>query len=124
MTLQEAIDRIDGLKPNQYQVEDKVRWLSDLDMNIYRDVILTHWHKPDKKLFMGYTMEDLDTKLIADDPYTELYVAYLGMKIDEYNNETQRYNNSATMFNAYYENYAKHINKTRRPINHGFIRIW
>lgn len=124
MTLQEAIDKIDGLKPNQYSVEDKIRWLSDLDMNIFRDVIMSHAHKPDIKIFMGYTSEDLDKSLIAEEPYTELYVAYLGMKIDEYNNETQRYNNSATMFNAYMDNYSKWINKTRRPINKGNFRIW
>ena len=124
MTLQEAIDRIDSLKPNQYTAEDKVRWLSDLDMNIFRDVILSHHHRRDIKPFMGYTMEDLEHSLIAEDPYTELYVAYLGMKMDEYNGDTAKYNNSSVMFNAYMENYSKWINKTRRPYNRGNFRIW
>ena len=124
MTLQEAIDKVDGLKPNQYSVEDKISWLSQLDMNIFRDVIMSHEHPRDIKPFMGYTSEDLDHNLIAEEPYTELYVAYLAMKIDEYNGETQRYNNSATMFNAYMENYAKWINKTRKPISRGNLRIW
>lgn len=124
MTLQEAIDKIDGLKPNQFSVEDKIGWLSQLDMNIFRDVILTHRHKPGIPMFMGYTSEDLDHSLIAEEPYTELYIAYLGMKIDEYNNETQRYNNSATLFNSYMDNYAKWINKTRRPLNRGNFLIW
>lgn len=124
MTLQEAIDKIDGLKPNQYSAEDKIGWLSQLDMTIFRDIIMTHHHPRQTKLFMGYTSEDLDHSLIAEEPYTELYIAYLGMKIDEYNNETQRYNNSATMFNAYYENYEKWINKTRMPIRSTYIKMW
>lgn len=124
MTLQEAIDSIDGIKPNQYQTEDKIRWLSQLDMNIFRDVIMTHEHPRDIKPFMGYTSEDLGHSLIVEEPYTELYIAYLSMKIDEYNNETQRYNNSATMFNSYMENYEKWINKTRRPAHRGNFRIW
>lgn len=124
MTLQEAIDKIDGLKPNQYTPEDKIGWLSQLDMQIFRDIVLTHEHRRDLKMFMGYTSEDLEHSLIVNEPYTELYIAYLGMKIDEYNNETQRYNNSATMFNSYLENYAKHINTIKRPIPSGNFRLW
>lgn len=124
MTIREAIDKVDSLKPNQYHTEDKLRWLSDLDMNIFRDIILTHEHPKCLKPFMGYASEDLDHSLIAPAPYEELYIAYLKMKIDEENGETQRYNNSATMFNAYYENYAKWINKTLRPLSRSGFIIW
>lgn len=124
MTIKEAIDRLDGLKPNQYETEDKVKWLSDLDFRIYRDVILTHEHDEDIKPFKPYTVDDLGKKLIVDDPYTEVYTAYLKMKIDEENAETARYNNSAILFNAYYDDFAKYWNKTYLPINKSNIRFF
>lgn len=119
MTLREAIDKVDGQKPNKYTAEEKVAWLSDLDFGIYNDVILTHEHDADIPEFKTYDATDLDKTLIADEPYCQLYTAYLKMKIDEENGDTTRYNNAATLFNAYYDNYAKHINKTRMPIFRG-----
>lgn len=124
MTIREVIDRLDGLKPNQYQDEDKLRWLSDLDQQIYTDILLTHEFEGELKEFVPYTIDDMDHSLIVKRPYDELYVAYLKMKIDEENAETGRYNNSATMFNAYYDNFAKYWNKTHLPINKSNIRFW
>ena len=63
-----------------------------------------------------YTSENLGDSLLAPYPYDELYVAYLKMKIDEENGETQRYNNSATIFNSYFEDYLKAYNKDHMPI--------
>lgn len=122
MTIRECIDRVDGLKPNQYSEEEKVRWLDVLDRNIYNDVILTH--EGCRKEFDGYTTDDTDKELLAENPYDELYVAYLKMKIDEENQETSRYNVSAAMFNSYYDNYAKWYNKHHKPISRSKFRIW
>lgn len=122
MTIKEAIDKVDGLKPNQYETEDKVEWLSSLDHQIYTDILLTH--EGEASEFKPYTVDDMDRKLIVDAPYTEVYTAYLKMKIDEENAETGRYNNSAILFNAYYDNFAKYWNKTHLPINKSNIRFF
>lgn len=125
MTIRQAIDLIDGQKPNQYSPEDKVRWLSDLDYQIFMDVILQHHPLPRKcDAFKPYTPDDMDRALIVTEPYTELYVAYIAMKIDEANGETARYNVSATMFNSYYENFTKFYNRHHRPVSHGGFRIY
>ena len=42
MTIREAIELVDRLKPNQYGSADKLRWLSELDGIVYRDIICTH----------------------------------------------------------------------------------
>lgn len=126
MTIREAIDRVDGIQANQYSNEDKVLWLSMLDSRIYTDIILDH-HKrfcEAPKHFTPYTTDNMDKALLADFPYDELYIAYLEMKIDEANKETARYNNSAILFNNYYENYEKHYHKTHMPIAHQRFRIW
>jgi len=42
VTIQDAIRITRTIKPNQYSDDDMTRWLSDLDGQVYRDVILTH----------------------------------------------------------------------------------
>lgn len=117
MQIKECINQVDSIKPNQYSIEDKVRWLCYIDRKIVKDVIETHERSENEEeiLIPTYTPDDLDVELIAPAPYDELYVAYLKMKIDEENGETARYNNSAIMFNAYMQDLAKYWNKTHRP---------
>lgn len=123
MTIRECIDKLDGLKPNQYSEEEKVNWLSQLDANIYHDIILSHeWKKVPE--FKPYTIDDLDKELIAQFPYDEVYLAYLKMKVDEENQETSRYNNSASLYNAHLDNYAKFINMTHKPVRRSVFRFY
>ena len=44
MTIQEALDMIDMIKPNMVPPEAKVRWLGDLDGMLWREVVLAHEH--------------------------------------------------------------------------------
>lgn len=117
MTIKECIDRVDSVKPNQYSIEDKVRWLSFLDGIIINEVIKTHeGYENEYEEFEGYSADELGVKLIAEAPYDVLYEAFLKMKIDEENGETARYNNSATLFNSYMMTYRKYYNRTHRPL--------
>lgn len=110
MTLRECIDKLDSLKPNQYSEEEKVRWLAFLEANIYNDLILTH-DFGEVIEYTPYTVDDLDKELIAQFPYDEVYLSFLKMKVDEENQETTRYNNSAMLYNSHLDNYAKYVNK-------------
>ena len=117
MTVKECIDIVDGNKPNQYGIEDKVRWLSFLDKLIITEVLQTHEDYDEKyDLFTGYSCDRLGAKLIAEAPYDQMYIDYLKMKIDEENGETARYNNSATMFNNYFSMYKKWYNRNHMPV--------
>ena len=132
MRIEECINRVDATKPNQYSVEEKLRWLSVLDASIKSDII-DLYEQPvveDEKIiileegeeipeeeeesgeFTGYTEEDLAKELLVPFPHDELYVAYLKAKIDEANGEGARYNNSATTFNALYLGFERYYNKT------------
>lgn len=123
MTIRECIDRVDNVKPNQYGDDDKVRWLSFLDGIIINDVIKTHeGYEGEYDLFDGYSVDNMNTSLIATAPYDMMYEAYLKMKIDEENGETARYNNSATMFNSYLDAYKKHYNKHHMPLQTARLR--
>ena len=118
MTIKECIDIVDNLKPNQYSIENKVDWLSYIDHSIINEVLLTHEGYDGRyDNFAGYSPDRLEMGLIVPSPYDRLYPAYLKMKIDEENGETARYNNSATLFNAYYMEYKKWYNSKHMPLS-------
>ena len=120
MTIKECIDLVDNLKPNSYSIEDKVNWLSFIDMTIINDVLKTHEGYDGRyDDFTGYSPDKLSAQLIVPSPYDRLYTSYLAMKIDEHNGETARYNNSAMMFNSYMAEFRKWYNKLHRPIPFG-----
>lgn len=116
MKIIEAINRIDALKHNTYTQSDKVRWLSLLDNMVKKHVIDTH--EVDKEVeFNGYNdSTDINaTDLLVEAPYDEMYLLWLESKIDYYNGEYARYNNSVEMFNTSYETYKKYYNRTHMP---------
>ena len=145
MTIEQAIDRADRLRPNQYSTTEKVRWLSELDRQVYSEVLLMaaeNW-KPveyteeildqdnnvvDIKTTIDYNNEEpvfvfegydeetpLSEELLVDDLYANLYVDYLISKFDYYNREAAAYNNSALVFNNQYTNYAVWYRRNHTP---------
>lgn len=116
MKIIEAISRIDALKHNTYTQSDKVRWLSALDNMIKSLVIDTH--EVDKEVeFNGYNdSTDVNkTELLVSAPHDEMYLMWLESKIDYYNGEYARYNNSAEAFNTVFEDFKKFYNRTHMP---------
>lgn len=138
MTIREAIDRTDTLKPNQYPDELKIQWLSELDNRIYNDLFLTHEDNPyetpttpsdvpnlntpledsddEETPTLSFPYTDDSVTLLAESPYDVLYPSYLKAKIDELNEETTRYANSAATYNSQYQDYARWYNRTHMPI--------
>lgn len=118
MTVKEAIDRVDHVKPNTYSLEEKLRWLSLLEANVIDEVINTHEPKEAHvEDFHGFEDWMLEYSLCAEFPHDEIYVAYLKMKIDEENGETTRYNNSVTAYNNLWTAFSKAYNKAHAPIS-------
>ncbi len=116
MKVSECIHLVDTIKPNQYALEDKLRWLTFIERTIIEEVLRTHRGCLYDAEFTGYTEADMDKELIAKEPYSDLYVAFCQMKIDEENAETGRYNNSATFFNSHYDNFKKAYHREHMPI--------
>ena len=115
MTIMDAIIRIDNIKPNRYEQSEKIKWLSTLDDRIMNDIIATHEGSEEVE-HKGYTEETiLTTELLARSPYDEMYLYWLESQIDYWNGEYSRYNNSIEMFNASYQAFANHYNRTHMP---------
>ena len=116
MTIIEAINRIDSLKPNTYTQVDKIVWLSNLDGIIKKEIIDTH-EGSEAVIFEEYDAETaLDTVLLVPAPYDDIYIKWLEAQIDYANGETPKYNNSMTMYNSVYFAFQKHYNRTHMPI--------
>lgn len=116
MTIIEAINLIDASKPNTYGQMEKIRWLSNLDWTIKREVIDTH--EGGKSIeFNGYT-EDTphDTQLLVPAPYDELYVRWLEAQIDYANGEFNKYNASMSMHNTYMTSFINYYNRNHMPL--------
>ena len=114
MTIIEAINKIDSLKPNAYTQTDKIRWLSLLDGRVKEEVIDTH-EGAENATFNGYNDEELETELLIPYPYDEVYPLWLEAQIDYANNEYGRYNNSISMFNTTYTAYSRWYNRNHMP---------
>jgi hypothetical protein len=122
MTLNEAIAKIDSLKPNQYTFAEKVAWISDVDGRIYRDLITKH-ENPEEKTWDGPYDEDSSSALVllAYEPYTDLYIYYMMAMIDQYNGEYTRYNNDMEQFNNSYQAFADdYIRNNKSVMEHKF----
>ncbi len=121
MTVREAIETLDLLKPNQYDDNIKVKWLSELDRKIKTEIIDTHENSVE---FTGYDEEtDIETELLIQDDYSTAYIYWLMAKVDYFNNETVRYNNDMMMFNTEIADFNRWYNRTYKPVSKGNFKI-
>lgn len=113
MTVSQAIDRTDRLKPNSYSYADKLVWLSQLDGAVMREIINAYADGADTE-FIPYTDigSSPDTPLLAESPYDEMYIHYLCAQIDYANCEYDRFNNSNGMFESAYSAFRNAYNRT------------
>lgn len=115
MTIMDAISRVDALKPNSYTELEKIAWLSKLDGAIKKEIIDTH-EDGENIAFHGYDSDTpVETELLVKAPYDDLYLYWLESRIDYYNGEYARYNNTVTTFNAAYAAFESFYNRAHMP---------
>lgn len=125
MTIQEALDHADELRPNSMSRELKIKYLSILDGMIHHEIRMKHEHEE------GCTCPDYNidtdpaTVLLVPPPYDEdLYTAWLISKVDLQNMEMDKYNNDRTLFENAYETMNDWWTRTHMPLSPApFVRI-
>ena len=123
MKIIEAISRVDDLRPNAYDAEHKIGWLSKLDLMIQNNVINAHEGAPEK-VFEGYPMDvDQQTELIAPAPFDEMYIYWLKAQIELANGEYNRYNVEIMMFNTEWSTFVNDYIRSHMPKTAGAGRI-
>lgn len=115
MTIIEAINRVDALKPNGFTQTEKIEWLSMLDGMIKRMVIDTH-EGGEAIEFNGYNDDTpMDTELLVGDPYDDIYLTWLEAKISYHNAEYAKYNNAIIRYNDIYKEFSNEYNRNHMP---------
>lgn len=118
MNIRDALDQVDALKPNQFDEQQKIYWLSQVDQRIYNDVVLRH--ERDESMpesFGGYPPDvDQDTQLLASAPFDALYRWWLEAMIDLGNGELGKYQNSMLLFNSAWNDFAKDYRRKHMPL--------
>ena len=144
MTLIQAVNEADNLKPNMYGLPEKIKWLSRLDRRVFEEILLTHelseeekapfhpegprvyadpggaWRtrpiQPEEILeFNGYTEDDQDRELIVGEPYDEMYVHWLSAQIDWNNREYAGFNATNAVFESTWSAFRNAFNRTHMP---------
>lgn len=111
MTVQTAINRADALRPNTFTEEMKFLWLSELDGRIKTDIFDSH-ARYELVEIPEYTPGNRDHELFVPEPFSEIYIYWLFMKMDFMNGEFDRFNNDAMLYNTAYLAFANHVNRT------------
>lgn len=97
MTIQEALDMANELKPNMMIESTKIRFLSEIEGKIFNEIIMKHEHENmDMPEYDSET--DRTTEMLAPAPYDMLYVYWLISRIDHMNQEMDKYNNDRALF--------------------------
>ncbi len=108
MNATEAIFLADQTRPNDFEPELKLRWLSALDGQVQAELYDAHLPGPEDG------PGDPEALRIPW-PWDDIYVRYLVMRIDLENGELDRYNNDALAFNRIYRSFACHYVHTHTP---------
>ena len=125
MTPKEAITKLDGLMPNNYDEATKLGWLTELDGRVMQEIFAVHELNEGEELpdWSEYTEENMDSaELLIPAPYTDTYMFWLQSMIHYFNQETNHYNNATVMFNTAWRTYANHYRRTHLPVSVG--RKW
>lgn len=117
MTLQEALDICDEMKPNMMKRDLKIKYLTEIEQLIHDEIIMTHEHTQEQETKPVYTEEtDEETVLIVPDPYSMVYVYWLMSKVDIQNQEDARYNIDRAHFENAYDTMSDWWTRHHMPI--------
>ena len=111
MTLEEAIKRIDAVKPNGFTNESKTEWINECEGLVQTEALL---FAPEEIVRYKYEA-DRTTELLVRPPHDKLYTAYLAAMIDFANGEYDRYLNTMTMFNTHWAEFLRYLTTHWRP---------
>lgn len=112
-TVNKIIERVDSLRRNVFEDEDKGRWILEVESRVCNEIL--------KKKFELKFPEDGDRELALPDEESAIYEYYVYCMIDWHNREYSAYNNDFIMFNSLWDTllkkYGKIITKKNKFIN-------
>ena len=122
MTCADVIAEVDRNEPNQYDLLQKLKWLSTLDGKVLDEIVMTHRRAEQETMIAGGQCSlppyhDPTCTLLIADPYgSEIYTSYLQMMIAKENAERARFNDERAIFESAWQQYGEWYNRTHRPL--------
>lgn len=117
MTIQEIYNRLSEIHPNQYSTPLLISWVNDLEKDI--SVYLSLFHEPSAE--PQEKLDKLSDEVTLDEP--DIYVEYLISRICLANEEYDRYNTHAALFEARYSEWKDRYIREHQPINKGRFKV-
>ena len=94
LTAGQVLAQVDGLLPNAYTQEEKLRWLAQAEAGLIREV----WQPTGEAPTVFPELRE-DTVLKAETPYEELYSLYVQGQIHYANGDMTRCSNAMSLWN-------------------------
>ena len=117
MTLQDAINITNEMKPNMMSIMLKLKFLTEIEQLIHDEIVLRHEHPAEQDAKPVYTEDsDMLTELMVPDPYSMVYVYWLMTKLDMQNQEDARYNIDRAYFENAYDTFSDYYTRTHMPV--------
>lgn len=120
MTVSEVLENYN--EENQNDISEKLKklWISELDKKIASEL-----NKNREKLKSDFYSIEKDNSFSLNAPveYDEIYSVYLKMKTDYYLGETERYNNSAKIYNHLFFEMWNFISRNFRKKNKVSLKV-
>ena len=110
MKTKQIIENCNQIKPNMYDRQLMEAWILELEQKIVAEI----WNRSEEYKEMNIP-EEANEELLVKPPYENLYMYWLFMKIDFFNDELDRYNNDAILFNSEYADYAAYFRRNHMP---------
>lgn len=119
MTSNRLVTLLRELTANPFSDAVLLMWLSNCENTVLTDVLLA---SPEDCVELT---ELNDEKLIVPHPWDKLYLPYMQAQVAHANGEYDHYGNYISLYNAYLEEYARHILETVQPahgeaVTHGY----
>ena len=114
MTVQQAINALDDVKPNAFSQNTKLRWLSVLDGRLANEVFLMAPDEVEENY--NYTSANLSDNLLVGMPYDDLYIWWMQAQADLANGEYDKAQNTMAVFNQLWEQFVRWFCQRYDPI--------
>lgn len=112
MKLKDLLNKIDRLKPDAVDQQDKIDWINTLEGKVHEEILSRATDYSGE--FVPYTEAD-DSELSIPAPYDDIYFYYICAQIDYLNNEIVSYNNNISLFNSKWDDFAAFYRRNHVP---------
>lgn len=122
MKVREILAEIDLIRPNAYTDGEKIALLNTIEGRVYTDI----YQKAEdfEGEFEPFTEGEEERELSVPVPFTDLYLYYIASRIDYFNGDVGRYNDSIVLYNDAWDMFAAYYRENHKPKQtnlHGMI---